>query len=273
MDAVREKRLELVEALGATTAVVDMGNTAVKVWVGGEFLSVRGKMPHAELKVLLSGVKRVIWWATREPGPDIVELLGPNRVLGTTPGPLINAYRTPQTLGADRWAAINGAFVWARRENGTAVLVVDAGTALTYDFATDYLPSDSGGFLPQTAERGTYWGGGIGPGLALRYRTLHEHTARLPLLEVENDVDLNFGTDTVGSIRFGAQGAAVLEIAAVIELTAARLPKGALLDVFLTGGDAPFLHKRLQNRNFATRTLKPDLAAFGASLLFPKGCD
>lgn len=254
---------------GRPTAVVDLGNTAVKVWMGDELLSVQRSLTPSELSVLLRGAERVIWWATREPVAEVVEILGPNRVLGTTPGPLTNAYLTPRTLGPDRWAAINGAFALARRDGGTAALAIDAGTALTYDFATDFTPSESGGFLRPAAERGVYWGGGIGPGLSLRYRALHEHTARLPLLEVVPEAGWDFGRDTVGSMRFGVQAAAVLEIEAVIDLTLSRLPEGAALDVFLTGGDAPILHKSLQNRNFATRTLRPDLAAFGARLLFP----
>ncbi len=251
-----------------STAVVDLGNTAVKIWMDEELRWVGGRITTTELAEALRDAQRTIWWATREPEPGMAEILGPHRVWGTTPGPLINAYRTPETLGADRWAAVNGAFVWARRETGTAVLVVDAGTALTYDFATDFLASENNFFTRPCAERGTYWGGGIGPGLSLRYRALHEHTARLPLLEVADDVELNFGMDTVGSLRFGVEAATVLEIEAVIARTHSRLPQGAILDVFLTGGDAPLLHKSLQSRNFATRTLKPDLAAYGARLLF-----
>jgi type III pantothenate kinase len=200
---------------------------------------------------------------------DVRRLLGPYEVCGTTPGVIDNAYLTPETLGADRWAAINGAFTLARRDAGTAVLVIDAGTALTYDFATDFTPLPGGRFDGPAKTRGTYYGGGIAPGIAMRYRALHQFTARLPMLEPDDLPHAEFGRDTLSSLRFGVQGAVVLEAEAVVQRTLNRLPHGATLDVFLTGGDGPFLHKTMQNRNFASRTLRPDLAAYGARLLFP----
>ncbi|MCS7087057.1 MAG: type III pantothenate kinase, partial [Bacteroidia bacterium] len=155
-------------------AAVDLGNTAVKVWMDGELRMVESRPTVGRLAAALEGAKTIVWWATREPEAQMVEILGPNRVLGTTPGVLVNAYRTPETLGADRWAAVNGAYHWSRRENGTAVLVVGAGTALTYDFATDFVRRDDGGFDDRRGERAVYWGGGIAPGMRMRFKALHQ---------------------------------------------------------------------------------------------------
>ncbi len=73
-------------------------------------------------------------------------------------------YATPTTLGADRVAAAVGA--WADYA-GHPILVVDAGTAVTYDYVD---------------AEGTYHGGNIAPGISMELRALHEFTARLPLV-------------------------------------------------------------------------------------------
>ena len=79
--------------------------------------------------------------------------------------PFQNNYATPETLGVDRIALIVAAVTQYPNKN---VLVIDAGTCITYDFKTD---------------KEIYLGGGISPGLQLRYKTLNLLTANLPLLE------------------------------------------------------------------------------------------
>ena len=71
----------------------------------------------------------------------------------TTPIPLINCYRTPETLGYDRIAAAVGAYTIYPETN---VLVIDAGTAITYDIVT---------------AKGEFQGGNISPGLAIRFKS------------------------------------------------------------------------------------------------------
>jgi len=72
-------------------------------------------------------------------------------------------YDTPETLGADRIAAAAGAYNLFR---GKDVLIIDAGTALTFDF----LSGD------------TYKGGNISPGLTMRFKALNKFTDKLPLV-------------------------------------------------------------------------------------------
>ena len=84
-----------------------------------------------------------------------------------TPLPITLGYSTPSTLGRDRIATAVGAWAIAQRlDNDCDVLVIDAGTAVTYDLVTC---------------KGCFVGGNIAPGLALRFKSLHEHTGRLPL--------------------------------------------------------------------------------------------
>jgi len=152
----------------------------------------------------------------------------------STDFPIENLYATPHTLGTDRLVAIIGA---QRIVAEGAILVIDAGTAITYDFAN---------------ESSQYLGGGIAPGISMRFRALHEFTARLPLLEVE-DVHPLIGDSTESSILSGVLNGAVAELQGIIERY--RSKQNGKISVLLTGGDAPFFEKRLKNINFASSNL------------------
>ncbi|MDT7829245.1 type III pantothenate kinase [Pricia sp. S334] len=143
--------------------------------------------------------------------------------------PFKNSYLTPETLGLDRIALAASAFYFNPKGN---TLVIDAGTCVTYDMVNDY---------------GEYLGGGISPGLHMRYRALHEQTAKLPLLEPEGFKDF-IGNSTETCIHTGVVNGITLEIDAVIDQYRSRFTD---LTVILTGGDAQFLSKRLKNTIFA----------------------
>ncbi|MDX1471413.1 MAG: type III pantothenate kinase, partial [Flavobacteriaceae bacterium] len=78
--------------------------------------------------------------------------------------PFSNLYSTPSTLGLDRIALAAAAVHKYPSQN---VLVIDAGTCVTYDFINS---------------KSEYLGGAISPGLTLRYKSLNNFTANLPLL-------------------------------------------------------------------------------------------
>lgn len=143
--------------------------------------------------------------------------------------PFKNSYATPQTLGLDRIALAAAAFYYHPKGN---TLVIDAGTCVTYDMVNDY---------------GEYLGGAISPGLHMRYRALHEHTAKLPLLTPKDFNDF-IGNSTETGIQSGVVNGICLEIDGVIDQYRSRF---ADLTVILTGGDAQFLSKRLKNTIFA----------------------
>lgn len=147
--------------------------------------------------------------------------------------PIINRYKTPETLGKDRLAAVTGA-VSLMPEND--LLVIDAGTAITYDFV-DAL--------------GVYHGGNIAPGINLRLKSLFEFTQNLPLVEVEKGVDF-MGNDTRSAIQSGVLYGIVFEIDGYIERLMLKYPK---LSVFLTGGSSFYFENKLKNRIFANENL------------------
>ncbi len=148
--------------------------------------------------------------------------------------PLAHRYQTLETLGADRFAAIVAACNLAP---GHPVLVVDAGTAITYDVAT---------------ANPEYLGGAISPGIGMRYEALHQFTARLPRITRHGQAAL-IGDSTNASIRSGVEYAVVKEVQGMID--AYREEMGTSLRVFLTGGDGQYFEKQLKNVNFADALL------------------
>ena len=99
----------------------------------------------------------------------------------------------PEGYGADRLAADIGAIAACPN---SPLLVVDAGTCITYDVI------DS---------KHTILGGSITPGIALRLRAMHEHTAALPLYEPEGFSPI-IGTDIEGALRGGCANGVRWEI-------------------------------------------------------------
>jgi len=147
----------------------------------------------------------------------------------TTKTPFLNKYSTPKTLGVDRIALVSSAISKFPRQN---VLIIDAGTCITYDFI------DS---------KGCYFGGAISPGLNMRYKALNLFTDKLPLLQPEYASNL-IGNSTELSIHSGVTNGLINEIDSFVSQ---YKEKNRDLTVVLTGGDTNFLANRLKNGIFA----------------------
>ncbi|HNP31869.1 MAG TPA: type III pantothenate kinase [Flavobacterium sp.] len=143
--------------------------------------------------------------------------------------PFTNLYSTPTTLGIDRMVLASGAVLQYPNQNR---LVIDAGTCITYDFID---------------ENNNYHGGAISPGIRLRYESLHQQTAKLPLLTKKSPENF-IGNSTQESIHSGVINGVILEIDGFIELYKAQYAKFIII---LTGGDSDFLAVRLKNTIFA----------------------
>ncbi len=143
--------------------------------------------------------------------------------------PFINNYGTPKTLGIDRMVLAAGATLLYPNQNR---LVIDAGTCITYDFID---------------ENNVYQGGAIAPGFRLRYESLHQFTAKLPLLTLQSP-ESYVGKSTSESIHSGVVNGLVYEIDGFIDEYKAACKN---IIIILTGGDAEFLAKRLKNTIFA----------------------
>jgi type III pantothenate kinase len=223
-----------------TNLIVDIGNTAVKLAVvnnnaiadrlvdgsvsfseGRAFLAKYGTLPRAIISSVRGDDDAVV---------TLVHELLPNAVTlsQATLLPIHNLYASPETLGSDRLAAAVGAnFLFP----GCNVLVVDAGTAITYDLVS---------------ERGEYLGGNISPGIVLRFKSLHAFTARLPLCEIADDYP-SLGSSTREAITAGVLNGVIYEVGVNIEQFSVKYPN---LRVIFTGGDADFLAKRVKKTIF-----------------------
>src|SRR5690606_31273094 len=145
--------------------------------------------------------------------------------------PFINQYKTPETLGIDRMVLAAGTVLKFPNQNR---LVIDAGTAITYDFID---------------KENNYLGGAISAGINLRYKALNNHTAKLPLLE-KTDEDFFIGQTTSESIHSGVVNGVLFEIEGFISELRNKYDNFIII---LTGGDTDFLAKRLKSTIFANR--------------------
>lgn len=150
-----------------------------------------------------------------------------------TPIPITNKYGTPQTLGMDRLAAVVGA---NSAQPGKDLLVIDAGTAVTYEFVD---------------RDGQYWGGNISPGIYARFKALNICCDQLPLVRKDGEKP-DFGYSTETAIRTGVLKGLELEITGYIQQMRKKHPD---LLVFLTGGDIFSFEANLKNIIFADRFL------------------
>lgn len=146
-----------------------------------------------------------------------------------TPLPVMNAYSTPETLGADRIAMACAAYAQYPDKNS---LVVCAGTCITYNFV---------------GKNRTFRGGAISPGAHMRLAAMHHFTEKLPEVKLDGDLML-IGYDTETSMRSGALNGMAAEIDGMIAAFEAQYPD---FNAILTGGDAPLFAGRLKNKIFA----------------------
>ncbi|MBA4167561.1 MAG: type III pantothenate kinase [Chitinophagaceae bacterium] len=147
--------------------------------------------------------------------------------------PVTTPVGKPETIGADRLAMVVAAAELFPGKNNVAI---GLGTAITYNFIN---------------RKKEFLGGGISPGMEMRFKSLHELTARLPLIEKNWNFPL-IGYDTRTNILSGVILGMAKEIDGMIDL---YTEKYANLNVVLTGGDAGYFASHLKNRIFAD----PDL--------------
>jgi type III pantothenate kinase len=152
---------------------------------------------------------------------------------GFTKLPFNNLYQTKETQGPDRIAAIAGAQLKFQNEN---ILIIDAGTAITFDFID---------------KNGNYLGGNISPGIEMRFKALHTFTQKLPLLNI-SEQNLLLGLSTTDAITYGVQNSMIFEIEQYIQTLSQNYEN---LRTIMTGGDADFLANKLKNTIFVDSNL------------------
>ncbi|MEO0768174.1 MAG: type III pantothenate kinase [Cyanobacteria bacterium J06649_4] len=153
------------------------------------------------------------------------------------------------TLGIDRAVTLLG----AGETLGWPILVIDAGTALT--FTAGIISSEHGrDSLNTPAHRVTLKGGAILPGLRLQAAALGQGTAALSSfaqnftttdLVSRNALPARWALDSVGAITSGITYSLLSTLVDYLGDWWEQYPTGYAV---LTGGDAPFLHRGLTQR-------------------------
>lgn len=221
--------------------IVDYGNSRIKagIFEQDELVDSRSFADDEELKSWLAGKKfdHAIVSSVNRPSERIMDLIpvdGKKLVMSNDLHvPVNNQYATPATLGVDRLAAACGAMVIKPRQN---CLVIDLGTCINYELVD---------------AQGNYLGGGISPGVTMRFEAMHTFTARLPLVKPGQAVGL-IGNSTETCMQSGVMLGIVSEIEGMIARYKNIYPS---LGVILCGGDAPFFENSLKQSIFVAPNL------------------
>jgi type III pantothenate kinase len=228
---------------------IDIGNSMIKtgVFTGSSMISKNNWIYFGSQEIRQLGsdfplIKNVIISSVRQEdqalNDKLISHFGHLLVFDeNTPIPLINNYKSGKTLGKDRLAAVIGANNNYPDRN---VLVIDAGTAITFDIVDEF---------------NRYLGGNISPGMTMRFRALHEYTGKLPLVDPKPEVPL-IAQSTEDAIAAGIQNGIIFEIEGYIDRLSAQFRE---LIIIFTGGDSKYFDKKLKNIIFAD----PDLILTG----------
>ena len=135
----------------------------------------------------------------------------------------------PETVGADRLALAAAA---AKFQTGKNTLVIALGSCITYNFVNQYAQ---------------FLGGSISPGLSMRFRAMHEYTAKLPLVQEDWNFPL-IGYDTRTNLQSGVILGMASEIDGIIHHYRERFGN---FNAVLTGGNSAYFATLLKSRIFA----------------------
>jgi type III pantothenate kinase len=143
--------------------------------------------------------------------------------------PVTTPVGKPDSIGSDRLALVVAAVDLFPKKNN---LVIGLGSAVTYNYINKY---------------NEFMGGGISPGMEMRFRSLHEFTAKLPLVKADWNFPLA-GYDTRTNILSGVIIGMAKEIDGTIDAYAGKYDN---FNVLLSGGDASYFTRYIKNKIFA----------------------
>ena len=222
-----------------TTLCLDFGNTRLKYAIFEDdqlrLVDVLENGGTESITSLLDqyGPHKSILSSVIKHNPDIESLLGSrsrfHKLSHETRLPLTVPVGKPETMGADRLALAAAAVQFYPGKNN---LVIGLGTAITYNFINQYAQ---------------FLGGGISPGMEMRFRSLKDYTAMLPLVKKDWNFPL-IGYDTRTNILSGVVLGMAKEIDGTIDAYSERYGN---FNVVLTGGDSSYFAGHLKNKIFA----------------------
>lgn len=158
------------------------------------------------------------------------------RLTADTKVPFEICYKTPETLGGDRIAAVAGAISeMGKRE----MMIVDLGTAITFEYID---------------EEGRYQGGAISPGIEMRFKAMNAFTGKLPKASVGDYAD-RVGKTTLECLSSGVIEGVWHEVAGRIMDFMGQDNKKTII---FTGGDHKYLLANVKSTIFARPNLVMD---------------
>ena len=225
------------------TLCFDFGNTRLKagIFEGNDLKGVI-TLPNDESKTIQELINeteadRSILSSVINHNPELEDLLSQrtrfHKLNHHSKLPFTTPVGKPETIGADRLALCAAAVhLFPKSHN----LIVGLGTCITFNFINKYHE---------------FLGGSISPGMEIRFKSLQDFTAKLPLVKKDWSFPL-IGYDTRTNILSGVILGMAKEIDGVIDL---YKEKYGNFNVLLTGGDTPHFVSYLKNKIFAD----PDL--------------
>lgn len=159
-------------------------------------------------------------------------------------------YRPPSDVGADR--VVNGVAAYERfgRAAGAPVIVVDFGTATTFD---------------AISKDGEYIGGVICPGIGISADALFQRAARLPRVDVRKPPSV-IGQTTVTSMQSGLFFGYVSMVDGIVTRMRRELEDGARATCVATGGMADIL----AGETTTIQRVEPELTLQGLQLIWAR---
>ena len=219
--------------------IVDIGNTCLKIALFEKnnliekFYLLDNYLDNIKNILSKNPVENSIVSNVGEINDELISVLNDNTDLVLFKNilklPFKNTYSSKETLGQDRIALVSSASYQFPDEN---VLIIDTGTCITYDFKN---------------HNNEYIGGGISPGIKMRFKSLNLFTSKLPLIDVFDDFEL-IGNNTKESLISGVVNGTIMEINGIIQQYCDKFKN---IRIILTGGDSKFLLKRIKNTIFA----------------------
>jgi len=221
-----------------TTLCFDFGNTRMKcaVFTNGEFTGehVLENDNEDTIRTLIGQYHpdKSILSSVIQHNPAMETTLSQytkfHRLGHTSRLPVTTPVGKPETIGADRLAlVVSAAHLFPSKNN----LVIGLGSAITYNYINKYRE---------------FIGGGISPGMEMRFKSLNAYTARLPLVKADWNFPLA-GYDTRTNILSGVILGMAKEIDGMVE---AYEEKYANFNVLLSGGDAGLISRHLKKQYF-----------------------
>ncbi len=225
------------------TICFDFGNTRLKygIFENAQLVAqdVLNDYQPETLKKLLDQYQpqRTVLSSVIHHGQEVEEILASRSELLMINANIKLPFKTPvgkpEDIGADRLAISAYACTYFPRQNN---LVIAVGSCITYNFINKYH---------------YFLGGGISPGMEMRFKSMHDLTAFLPMIKRNWEFPL-IGYDTRTNILSGVMLGMSREISGIIEEYDNKFFN---FNVLLTGGDTANFARHIKYKIFADPAL------------------